>query len=92
MSIGQNVFTNKLVQGLAKYAPSIDPSVVLSVGATSIQSTVDKAVLPSVTLAYNDALTHSFLVAAIMASFIIVGSLSIEWKSMKGKKIDAAAA
>ncbi len=92
VSIGQNVFSNKLVEGLAKYAPSINPSIVLNIGATSIQNTVEKDVLPGVTLAYNNALTHSFLVAAIMAATTIIGSTAIEWKSVKGKKIEMGAA
>ncbi len=92
MSIGQNVFSNKLVQGLAQYAPSIDPTIVQNTGATSIQQTIAKDVLAGVTRAYNDALTHSFLVAAIMASLSIIGSACIEWKSVKGKKIETAAA
>ena len=91
VSVGQNIFTNKLSQGLKLYAPGIDPKIVLSTGATSIQQTIDKADLPGVTLAYNDALTQTFLVAAIMASLSIVGSLTIEWKSVKGKKIEMAA-
>ena len=92
VSIGENIFTNKLVENLAKYAPSIDPKIVLSTGATSIQHTIDKAELPGVTLAYNNALVQSFLVAAIMAALTILGSLSIEWKSVKGKKVEVAAA
>lgn len=92
VSIGENIFTNKLVESLAKYAPSIDPKIVLSTGATSIQHTIDKAELPGVTLAYNNALVQSFLVAAIMAALTILGSLSIEWKSVKGKKVEMAAA
>jgi len=92
VSVGQNVFTNRLVQGLAKYAPSVDPKIVLSTGATSIQQTIEKASLPGVTLAYNNALTHAFLVAAIMAAFTFIGSAAIEWKSVKGKKVEMAAA
>lgn len=92
VSIGENIFTNKLVQNLAKYAPSIDPKIVLSTGATSIQSTIDKAQLPGVTLAYNNALVQSFLTAAVMAALTIVGSLTIEWRSVKGKKIEMGAA
>ncbi|KAL2064826.1 hypothetical protein VTL71DRAFT_3966 [Oculimacula yallundae] len=94
VSIGQNVFTNELVKGLAKYAPSVDPLSVLRIGATSLQSSPDlnKSDLPGVIMAYNDALTKAFLVAAIMAAFTIVGSGAIEWKSVKGKKIDTAMA
>lgn len=92
VSIAQSVFQNKLVEGLAEHAPSIDSSIILATGATSIQSTVAKDVLPGVTLAYNNALTMTFLVATAMAALTIIGSLSIEWKSVKGKKIDAVAA
>lgn len=92
VSIGENIFTNKLMQGLHQYVPTLDPSIVLATGATSIQKTIDKAFLPGVTLAYNNALTKSFLVAAVMAALTIIGSLAIEWKSVKGKKIEMAAA
>ena len=92
VSVGQSVFTNKLSAGLTKYAPSLNPAVVLTTGATSIQKEIDKAFLPGVTQAYNEALTQAFLVAAIMAASTIVGSLAIEWKSVKGKKIEMGAA
>ncbi|KAL5328128.1 hypothetical protein ACEPPN_005836 [Leptodophora sp. 'Broadleaf-Isolate-01'] len=94
VSIGPNVFTNKLVEGLSKYAPSVDRLSVLRIGATSLQSShdLDKSDLPGVILAYNDALTHAFLVAAIMAAFTIIGSACVEWKSVKSKKIDTAMA
>lgn len=92
VSVGQNIFSNKLVEGLKEFAPQIDPSVVLNIGATSIQQNVDKADLPGVTLAYNNALTQTFLVAAVMAALTVVGSSTIEWKSVKGKKIEMAAA
>jgi MFS family permease len=92
VSIGQNVFSNKLLEDLAKYAPSIDPNIILKTGATSIQQTIDKADLPGVTLAYNNALTQAFLVACIMVALSLIGSATIEWKSVKGKKIEMGAA
>jgi len=92
VSVGQNIFSNKLVEGLKQYAPGIDPNIVLSTGATSIQQTIDKADLHGVTLAYNNALTQTFLVAAVMAALTIIGSATIEWKSVKGKKVEVAAA
>lgn len=91
VSIGQNIFTNKLSSGLAKYVPALDPSVVLSTGATSIQQTIDKKYLAGVTLAYNDALTQAFLVGAVMATLTIIGSASIEWRSVKVKKPETEA-
>jgi hypothetical protein len=94
VSVGQNVFTNKLVSGLAEFVPSLDPLIVLSVGATSIQHSefITAADLPGVTLAYNNALVQTFTVATAMAAASIIGSLAIEWKSVKGKNIEMAAA
>jgi MFS family permease len=92
VSIAQSVFTNKLNIGLKEFVPGLDPTIVLQTGATSIQKTINKAYLPGVTLAYNNALTDAFLVATAMAALTIIGSLSIEWKSVKGKKIEMEAA
>jgi len=92
VSIGQNIYSNKLVEGLKKFAPELDPLIILNTGATAIQKTVDKKSLPGVTLAFNDALTQVFLAATIMSALTIIGSLAIEWKSVKGKKIEMAAA
>jgi hypothetical protein len=92
VSISQNVFTNKLVEFVRDYAPGLDPNVVLATGATSIQKTIPSQFLEGVTLAYNDALTKTFLVSAAMATVSIVGSSLIEWKSVKGKKVEMAMA
>ncbi|KAJ8069664.1 hypothetical protein OCU04_000096 [Sclerotinia nivalis] len=92
VSIGQNIFTNKLSQNLAHYVPDLDPAVVLSTGATSIQKDIAPEYLAGVTISYNNALTQSFMVAAVMAALTIIGSVAIEWKSVKGKKIEMAAA
>lgn len=89
VSVGQNAFTNKLISGLAEYAPGVDTSIVLSVGATSIQSSPELAqYITGVTLAYSNALTLAFKISAGMAAASIFGSLAMEWKSVKGKNIE----
>lgn len=92
VSIAQNVFTNKLVEYIAAYVPDLDPFLVLATGATSIQTAIPPSFLPGVILAYNDALTRTFLVFAAMSAASTIGSLFVEWKSVKGKKIGMAAA
>ena len=57
----------------------------------SLQNTVDSDSLEGVLVAYNDALTHTYYVSAAMASLSIIGALGMEWKSVKGKKMEAAA-
>ena len=91
VSIGQSVFTNKLKDDLALYVPSLDPTIVLSTGATNIQYLIPKEFLPGVTLSYNNALTRAFTVSTAMAAMSIIGSALIEWKSVKGKKVEVAA-
>ena len=92
VSIAQNVFTNKLIEYVRAYVPGLDPQIVLATGATSIQTQIPKEYLEGVTQAYNDSLTKTFLVCAALAAASIVGSAIIEWKSVKGKKIEMAAA
>jgi hypothetical protein len=92
VSVGQNVFTNKLVELIPQYAPGVDPAYILSLGATSIQSTVSAIDLPGVTQAYNDALTHTFTAFTGIACVSVIGSLIVEWKSVKGKNIEMGGA
>lgn len=92
VSVSQNVFSNKLVEYVGDYAPGISASTVLSAGATSIQKIIPSEFLNGVTLAYNDALMQTFLVSAALAATSIVGSGFMEWRSVKGKKIDVAMA
>ncbi|KAJ7197953.1 major facilitator superfamily domain-containing protein [Mycena pura] len=54
ISIGQNVFTNKLLAGLGAHVPDIDPAIVLSTGATSLKSAIPANFVPGVLLAYNE--------------------------------------
>ncbi|KAJ7683602.1 major facilitator superfamily domain-containing protein [Mycena rosella] len=77
ISVGQNVFTNKLVSGLASQVPGVNPAIVLSAGATSLRDSID-------------ALISAFYVSVAMACLSLVGSSAIEWKSVKGKNIEMA--
>jgi len=90
ISIGQNVFANKLAIDLATFVPTLNPSVVLQTGATSIQGTIAKEYLPGVTLAYNNALDRTFLVATVMAALTIIGALAVEWRNIKAKEPEKA--
>ncbi|KAJ7213234.1 major facilitator superfamily transporter [Mycena rebaudengoi] len=87
ISVGQNVFTNKLVSGLVSKVPGINPTIVLGAGATSIRGAVDARFLPDVLVVYNQALISAFYVSVAMAALSTIGSAAMEWKSIKGKDI-----
>ncbi|EFE42468.1 hypothetical protein TRV_02776 [Trichophyton verrucosum HKI 0517] len=92
VSVGQNVFTNLLVKGVVNAAPGLDPQVVLRVGATQLKNMIPPQFLDGVQVAYNDALTKTWYVATALAALSVIGSVGMEWKSVKGKKIEPAAA
>lgn len=88
ISVAQNIFTNRLSSNLVTHVPGLDPDIVLKTGATSLKNNVDASRLPEVLIAYNDALTQTFYVSLALAALSIFGSIGIEWKSVKGKKIE----
>ena len=92
VSVAQNIFTNRLLSNLVERVPNVDPSIVLSVGATSLKDLFTGSDLEGVILAYNKALIQTFYVSVAMGALSIFGSLPMEWKSVKGKKIESMAA
>jgi MFS family permease len=93
LSVGQNVFNNTLIKNLlAARIPNFNPGIVVSAGATELQSKLSAADKVPVLIAYNDALATTFYVSVACAAFSAIGALAMEWKSVKGKKIEVAAA
>ncbi|KAI9893631.1 MAG: hypothetical protein M1814_006427 [Vezdaea aestivalis] len=90
VSVGQNVFQNRLAAGFSQIA-DLDLNLVTA-GATTIRDLVPKNLLPQVLQAYNRALTQTFYAATAMAAISIFGSVAMEWVSVKGKKIEAVPA
>ncbi|KAJ3495303.1 hypothetical protein NLG97_g3490 [Lecanicillium saksenae] len=85
IAVGQSVLQNKLIQNLRAAFPNggLDINRVAQASATQLRSLVPAKDLPAVLEAYNNALARLFLIAAIMSALTIIGSLSIEWKSVK---------
>lgn len=92
ISVAQNIFTNRLINNLVADVPSINPALVLQIGATNLKKSVDPAVLGDVLFAYNAAITKTFYVSVALAALSIFGASAMEWQSVKGKKIDTVAA
>lgn len=92
MSVGQNVFTNQLAKNLLKDVPNINPGIILSVGATQLKNQVPAKYYQAVLIAYNKSLTETYYVSVALSCLAVIGVFSIEWISVKGKKIDTAVA
>lgn len=61
VSLAQTIFMNSLRSALATFAPEVDAKKVISVGATSFRTVVSESSVPKVILAYNKALTATFV-------------------------------
>jgi hypothetical protein len=85
IAIGQAVLQNELARNLHGAFPNggIDIARLLNAGASELRSIASPQDVGSVLIAYNATLTGVFRIAAVMSALTIIGSLSIEWKSVK---------
>jgi hypothetical protein len=91
VSVGQNVFINDLVKGLAN-VPGLSAMAIVNTGATDIQKSVSPQYLPEVLDKYNHALTRTFVISTAMIAVSIIGSIAMEWKNIKKNKKPAGPA
>lgn len=82
ISVAQNVFTNKLKDGLM-LIKGLDVPLVLDTGATDIRNVVPTQLLGEVLVEFNGALMDALRVGLAMACLSILGALCIEWRSIK---------
>jgi hypothetical protein len=92
ISVGQTVFQAELIKHVAAAAPGLDPQMVVNVGATQLQDLIPAQSLSAVLVAYNRALVITFYVSVAVGAASVLGSVFVPWNSVKGKKIEAAAA
>jgi MFS family permease len=90
--VAQNVFQNRLMQGLAQAVPELDAANLVEAGPTMIRALVPEHALPAVLKVYNTAITQTFYVAVACAALAIFGVPPLQWLSVKGRKIHPGAA
>lgn len=86
VSVAQNIFTNRLRDGLAMI-PNVDPSGILRIGAMGLRGLVrDPESLSRVLEIYNSALVDAFRVALGLTCASVLGVVTMEWVSVKKKE------
>ena len=86
VTVAQTLLQNRLQQGLKGLIPNFDPSEVTNAGAASLRSRVSPAKLPAVLKVYNDSMRSIWYLGLGLACLVFVGSLGMEWKSVKKEK------
>ncbi|KAF7289430.1 Major facilitator superfamily transporter [Mycena chlorophos] len=82
LSAATNVFTDNLAQGVARIS-GVSPESVVSTGATNLASAIAPQYLGAVLVVYNDAIMKTFEVAIALSGASLLGSLAMEWRSVK---------
>lgn len=84
LAVGECLFQNRLVSQLATYRfDAAEIEEILAAGSAAVRSVVPADQLANALLAYNDAITHTFYLAAGVAAVALFLSLGIRWKSVK---------
>ena len=95
IAVGQSVFSNGLVQGTAKYAPSLNPDLLLHTGATAIRKVLAEQgkedLLRQAIEAYVYALKDCYRVSVAVAAASVIAACFLEWKSVKKVSKDRGA-
>ena len=60
-AVANTVFTSSIGPSLLKYAPSIDPSLLINSGVTNLRQIIPADELPGALLAYNEATDRVFV-------------------------------
>ncbi|KAH7045202.1 major facilitator superfamily domain-containing protein [Macrophomina phaseolina] len=91
VSVGENVFTNRLVEGIAAaQIPGLDAQTVVAMGATELRRLVPSEHVGAVMAAYMDALVRVYRVGLIVACLSGLGAVGMEWVDVRGKSLGAA--
>lgn len=91
ISAAQNAFTTKLISNVVATLPQLDSHTVVQTGATDLKRLVHTSQeLSTLLVAYNGALMNAIMVALVLSCLTIFGSAGMEWKSVKGKRLEAA--
>ncbi|XXH05441.1 hypothetical protein Hte_011868 [Hypoxylon texense] len=84
VAVGENVLGNQLVQRLSGI-PGFNSSLITSSGATSLLSSLPANVLDMALEAYNEALRKVFQVGLIVSCLAVLGTATLEWRSVLKK-------
>ncbi|PSN68221.1 MFS general substrate transporter, partial [Corynespora cassiicola Philippines] len=91
VSVAGNLFTNKLLEGLAGIGElGMTPRETIDAGATQLDTLFggNPFLLAEVKIQYNAAIILTFRTALIMSCLSILGVVFVEWKSVKGRTIE----
>jgi hypothetical protein len=86
LAVSEIAFNTELPKAPAKYAPGVDPEVVITASARGVPSVVPDSLLPGVLIAYSKDFDNTRYVAVRAAVGALLTAFGMGWKSIKKAK------
>lgn len=86
IAIAQVLFTNQLSTNLSGLVPGLSPASIENNGLTAIVTSVPPAKVQEILIGVDESLIQTWYLPVGLACATIVGSLLIEWRSVKLKR------
>lgn len=88
IAVAQTIFLNRLSENLQLLVPGLNPKAVDNLGLSDIKTLVGKESLEKALALFDTSLMQTWYLAVGLACLTIVGSITMEWGSVKHKKKD----
>lgn len=85
VSSSATLFQNRLSAEIAQTAPSQNITILRHVGLSELRTVIGKDKLRDVLLGYGEAVSQTLYFPVALAVLSIVGTASMEWRSVKKK-------
>ncbi|KAB5555076.1 hypothetical protein GE09DRAFT_1239529 [Coniochaeta sp. 2T2.1] len=88
-SVSNNVLQDKLIRGLERRVPEVEPAVVIAAGANNLVYTMGEiypTYVDGIFESYEKALQSVFLIAVVLAAVSASGSLFVERRGVKQRQ------
>ncbi|BCS25028.1 uncharacterized protein APUU_41472A [Aspergillus puulaauensis] len=98
IAVAQSLFQNGLIDGVGRFAPSVDPARIVEAGATEMRNVLEDLgqldQVRNVILAFLNGLTDTYRLSLALFCVAFVVSCCFEWKSVKkaGGNVEAVPA
>ena len=86
INVAQTIFSNRLTADLAQIAPEMDAHALENLGLSDLKQFVGERNLNGVLLGYDKAVSQTFYLPLALSCLGILGSLGMEWRSVKKKR------
>ncbi|KAI1765635.1 major facilitator superfamily domain-containing protein [Hypoxylon sp. FL1150] len=85
-AIAKTIFTSSIGGALEKFAPGVDPSLLIDTGVTELAGVIAPDQLKGAILAYNQAISHVFYLQLAAAGCAFCSGWGMGWRNLKHVK------